>query len=119
VWRLDGVLWRVQSGAMRRLAVVSDYSELVAALRARAEALDVSNLTLDEVTGLPSGYSGKVLGRSQILGRLSLGLLLDALGLRLVVIEDPEVFARIAPRLERRRKNGAHRQLGPAGGQQR
>jgi hypothetical protein len=45
---------------MRELVVVSNHAELVAVLPERAEALDVSNLVLDEVTSLPSGYGGKV-----------------------------------------------------------
>jgi len=108
---LDVVGKREQSGVMRRLAVVSDYAGLVAVLRARADALNVSNLTLDDVTGLPSGYCGKVLGlkRNRTLGRLSLGLVLQSLGLRLAVLEDPEALARVKPRLEPRKHNGAHR----------
>jgi len=80
----------------------------------------VSNLTIDEVSGLQSGYTGKLLAisPSRNLGRLSLGCLLSTLGLRLVVVEDPEALARVRPRLERRKHNGKHRQLGPAGQQQ-
>jgi hypothetical protein len=95
----------------RALAVVHDYSELVAALRARAEALNVSNLVLDEVSGLQSGYSGKLLSLhpKRTLGRLSLGLLLATLGVQLVMVEDREALKRVKGRLEPRKHNGAHR----------
>jgi hypothetical protein len=74
---------------MRKLAVVTDYADLVRALRDRAQALDVNRLDLDEAAGLPAGYSGKVLGPAMVksLGRVSLGTLLGALGLALVVVE--------------------------------
>jgi hypothetical protein len=90
---------------MRQLAIISDYQGLIAVLRERAEQLDVSNETLDGVTGLASGYTGKIMGRKghKPLGRLSLGLMLQALGLKLAVLEDPEQLARMRPRLTKRR----------------
>jgi hypothetical protein len=96
---------------MRQIAVVGDYSGLIAALRDRCEALNVSNAMLDEVAGLPSGYVGHVLGvrPSRQLGRLSLGLVLGALGVKLIVAEDPEVLERVRGRLVKRRRNGRHR----------
>jgi hypothetical protein len=96
---------------MRLLAVFSDYADLVAGLRARAEQLDVSNATLDEVAGLPTGYGGKVLGSAgkRTLGRISLGPLLAALGAKLALIEDPEGLARMRLRLTRRSPSGMRR----------
>jgi hypothetical protein len=104
---------------MRELAIVENYAQLVEALRARAEALDVSNEVLGEVSGLASGYVGKVLGVSGMkpLGRVSLGVLLAALGLKLAVLEDPEAMARMRGRLVKRKPNGLHRRAvngGPA-----
>jgi hypothetical protein len=103
---------------MRRIAVVSDYAELVSCLRARAEALNISNETLDGVTGLTSGYAGKLLSRRfrRTLGRVSLGVLLAALGLRLVVEEDPAALDRVRDRLTQRKANGRHRELEPVEG---
>ena len=48
--------------------------------------------TLDHIAGWPSGYSGKLLAPDPIknLGWLSLGLGLNALAIKLVVVEDPE-----------------------------
>ena len=55
------------------------------------------------MAGLTSGYVGKVIGINgkRSLGRVSLGVLLSALGLKLLVVEDPEGLARIRPRLVR------------------
>jgi hypothetical protein len=97
---------------MRPIAVVSDYRGLVSALRARADELDVSNETLDATTGLAHGYCGKLLGLHlrKPLGRVSLGVLLTPLGVKLVVVEDPEALARVRGRLTRRKHNGKRRQ---------
>src|SRR5215469_15439449 len=88
----------------RELATVTDYDTLIAALRARADELNVARLVIDETAGLQSGYTGKLLGAAQIktIGRISMGPLLGALGLALVVVEDPEAAARAA-RMPKRR----------------
>jgi hypothetical protein len=102
---------------MRQLAVIGDYAGLIAALRERAEVLGVSNQTLEATAGLPAGYCGHVLGvkPSRQLGRLSLGLVLGALGVKLIVAEDPEVLERVRGRLVKRRRNGRHRGLRSSG----
>jgi hypothetical protein len=102
---------------MRPLAIVENYSQLVEVLRARAETLNVSNLVLDEVSGLPSGYCGKVLGLhpNRTLGRLSLPLLLSTLGLKLAVLSDDEQLAKMRSRLTPRRNNGPRRGYGQGG----
>jgi hypothetical protein len=95
----------------RRLAVVHDYAGLVAVLRARADKLDVSNLTIDEVAGLQEGYTSKLLAPNPIrrLGITSLPLVLGALGLALAVVEDREQLARIRSRLSKRSTLGRRR----------
>jgi hypothetical protein len=73
----------------------------------RAHELDVSRLVLDKVAGLPSGYCGKVLGAGQVktLGPISMGPMLGALGLALVVVEveDTEQLERVRPQLTKRK----------------
>jgi hypothetical protein len=73
---------------------------------------------LEGVTGLASGYCGKLLaGRpARRMGVMSRGLLLQALGLRAVedrgrvtVFVDEEAFARMRPRLVRRSRHGRRR----------
>jgi hypothetical protein len=85
----------------RTLGVARDYAQLHALLRQRAEALNISRETIDQISGLPIGYSGTILApaRRKNLGPISLGAMLGALGLALVVVEDPDALARIKSRL--------------------
>jgi hypothetical protein len=64
---------------------VGGYDELWEGLRERAANLGMTRIEIDERAGLPSGYSGKILGRAQCrhADRISLPLLLGALRLRL------------------------------------
>lgn len=103
----------------RQIAIVTDYDGLVAACRARADALNISRDTIDEVAGLPKGYTSKALmiepfggksatgGRlsSRNLGRVSLGPMLGALGIALVVVEDAEALAKVSGRMTKRNKS--------------
>jgi hypothetical protein len=95
------------------LGIVRTYDDLQAALRQRADALEMSRTTIDDIAGLPHGYAAKALmpqptedarakarsegrrlsGRS--LGPLTLGPVLETLGLALVVVEDPEAMKRL------------------------
>jgi hypothetical protein len=94
-------------GAVRQLAVIHEYADLLSALRARAETLNVSRLEIDEAAGLQTGYCGKLLAQNPLrtLSRISLGAVLGALGLVLIVAEDPapEARARIARLAPRKR----------------
>jgi hypothetical protein len=103
----------------KSLAVVRSYSELIAALRARRDELEVTHETIDDVSGVASGYTSKVLGpktgsthakrpSQRNLGPVSLGLLLGALGLALVVVEDPAAMVRVRGRLVKRRYRPSH-----------
>jgi hypothetical protein len=83
------------------IAVVRSVDDLHAALRQRATALNISRATIDEVAGLPGGYSGKILAPRPVkrLGSLALNLLLPTLGLQLVLVEDEAALARLRTRL--------------------
>lgn len=98
----------------KSLATVRDYDGLIAAIRARREELDVSLQTIDEVSGVQSGYAGKLLCNPPMkhLGPMSLGVILGTLGLMLVVVEDPEALARVRGRLVRRADRVPHRKTG-------
>jgi hypothetical protein len=90
----------------RRLAQVTDYDGMIAALRARMYELGVTNETVDAITGLQSGYVGKLLAPTRIknLGPTSFGLMLQSLGLKLIVVEDAENSEKMRPRWVKREK---------------
>ena len=83
---------------------VVDYDSLLRLLRARADELQISRETLNDIAGLASGHAGKILGMKQIrrIGMLSLGPLLDALALKLIPIQNEAA-------LERNRKHYVRR----------
>lgn len=80
--------------------MISDYDEFVAAVRARADEMEMTRLEIDHQAGLCSGYSGKLLGPRQVkgFGKVSLGPMLGALGCRLLLVEDPVQTAKILAR---------------------
>lgn len=86
---------------------VRDYQELHDALRARAEALGASYETLDRIAGLPDRYVNKLLAPVPVkgIGRKSLGPLLGALGVMMLLVEDTEALERISRRLTKSSRN--------------
>jgi hypothetical protein len=70
---------------------VNDYSALVEAVRDRTEQMEMSRMELDSVAGLTLGHSDKILRPrpEKKFGIMSLGVILDTLGLVMVLIEDP------------------------------
>ena len=85
----------------RQLGVCHDYGGLHRILRDRAEELNVSRTTLDEAAGFTSGHASKLLAPRPLkkLGATTLGLMLQVMGLKLVVVEDPEQLQRISAKL--------------------
>ena len=68
------------------------YAGVVDLLRRRKAELGLTCEVLDEITGLPSGYTGKVLGPKYVkrLGPLSLGLMMQAMSLKMRIMSDDE-----------------------------
>ena len=87
-----------------------DYEDLRSALRARAEQLDISRLEIDRISGLPNGYAGAVLSETsrKRLGWHNITAMLSALGVKLMLVEDPEAVARFTSRAEKRVPNMSH-----------
>jgi hypothetical protein len=83
---------------------VCSYGDLLNVLRGRKAELGASFETIDVTSGLPAGYSQKLLGKTPVkrLGEISLGALLGCLGLKLVAVEDPVALARVERRLRAR-----------------
>jgi hypothetical protein len=98
---------------MKQLAICHDYNELLAAIRHRRDELRISHFTLDHVSGIPSGYASKLLASPPMkrLGALSLGPVLGALGLRLLVVDDPAALARVSARLVKKQRKHADRSM--------
>lgn len=94
----------------RQLATVRDYDGLHAALRNRASELQVTREAIDAVSGLQDGYAAKLLAPVPIrmANKESLGPLLAALGLVLIVAEDAETLAKITKRMAKRRHAEPH-----------
>jgi hypothetical protein len=101
----------MQHTSARTLATVRDYGGLVEALRARCDELNVAGITLDDLAGLAVGHVNKLLCPQpmRVLGPVSLPALLGALGLQLIVAEDPEALARVQARLTPRTPGTATR----------
>jgi hypothetical protein len=96
-----------EGDAPRVLADVSSYEQMLAALRARVAELQISGARFDEYVGLPRGYLSKLVGANPVrkLGMTSFAPVLAGLGLRLLVIEDPDATDRLKNRLLPRNEN--------------
>jgi len=91
----------------RVLTEINTLEGLRLALRDRREALNVSFEAVDSIAGLTPGHASKLLSPTGIrkLGDTSLPLLLGALGLKLILIEDTAAFERVRARLVPRQPN--------------
>ena len=76
--------------------IVSDYAGLLEICRQRAVELQISRSGIDDAACLADGHAGKILGPKQkkSMGPVSLGLMLEALGLKMLIIEDEAATAR-------------------------
>lgn len=79
------------------------YDDLIRGIREHMNAIGMSCNELDAVSGMPTGYAGKVLGPARVraLGPKSFEYFLGALGLVMKLEVDPEAEARIAARAEK------------------
>lgn len=99
----------------RVIATVATYDELIDALRERVRELNVSHATLDDVAGLPARYVSKLLAdpAPKRLGLTSMGPLLGALGVELIVVESADAMRRIANQLDPRQRQLADGKSAP------
>lgn len=93
----------------RLIAVVRTMDDLREAFRARADELNITRESIDEVGGLQNGYAGKLLAPVPIknIGRVSLGPLLTVMGVKLLLVVDDEALARYTARAEKRKTASA------------
>ncbi len=76
-------------------------------MRARAVEIGISREVLDEISGLPDGYSSKLLAPRPIkhMGDLAMGEALPVLGMKLVAIEDLEALKRTLAHSKYKKRN--------------
>jgi hypothetical protein len=77
--------------------MIHDMHGLLDVIRARRDALNVSHETIDHLAGFPAGYTSKLLAPEPVRGisHMSLGAVLGALGIGLVVVEDSAARERV------------------------
>ncbi len=94
-----------QAAAPRPIAVCRSYDDLRRAIAARCDDILMTREQLEAKAGLANGHSGKLLSPRAIskFGDVSLGLVLAATGLVLIVAEDSEALDRI-----RRQRDASH-----------
>jgi hypothetical protein len=85
---------------------IPGYRGFIEICRARAVELGISRSELDRISGLPAGYSGRILGNYEAakeprrMWPASLDAILGTLGLRILIIEDEAAAARTIARRE-------------------
>jgi hypothetical protein len=86
--------------------LIRSIDDLVAAIRARRDELNVSHELIDDLAGLQSGYTSKLLAPEPMkgLGLMSLPALLGALGAALVLVEDSAQAERVRDRWTPRKR---------------
>jgi hypothetical protein len=89
-------------GPPKWIGEAASHDELVALLRERQTALQLSDQTLDALAGLTHGHISKLLGpgRARGLSEISMNALLGALAVRFVIVEDAAQVVRMKPHWE-------------------
>jgi hypothetical protein len=97
------------------VAVARSYEEFLEGLKRRRADLRLTLALTGEIAGLQNGYAEKILAPTPLrhLGRVSFTALIGALGLAVVLVEDPEQMARVknrhTPRLRPPQRTGRRR----------
>ena len=86
------------------IATFNSYESMLAMVRARVQELEIKGRAFDAFAGLPDGYLSKLVGQRPIrrIAMTSMAPLFAALGIRCVVVEDPEATERLKNRLQPR-----------------
>lgn len=89
----------------RIIGIAHEYRDLIELIRHRIDELGISLELANEIAGLPAGYLNTLLCGRKKLGVLSLGCVLSALGLAIVITADDAQTLKIRPRLTLRRQS--------------
>jgi hypothetical protein len=94
----------------RIIGTARNTDEIADRLHERKNALGLSDALCDELGGLASGHTGKLIGtaRSRGLGRLTLDILSGVLGVSFLVVVDMEKVRRMGKRWEKRNGDRIH-----------
>jgi hypothetical protein len=86
-----------------------DYDSLQAVMRLRADQLKISRAEIDRLSGLPDGFASKVLCEQPIrrLGPDTIGPMMAALAMKMVLAQDAQAFAKYAARCQQREEKQA------------
>jgi hypothetical protein len=86
--------------------VITTMTGLLDAIRARQDELNLSCETIDDLAGLPARYTAKLLSPTPVRGisHMSLTAILGALGIGLVVVEDPGGQQKVKDRWQPRKR---------------
>jgi hypothetical protein len=90
--------------ALRQLAAPFDsYDQLVGVIRHRLAELGTTCEAASALGGLSETHISKIVcpARVRVLGRMSLTVVLQTLGIRLIAVTDDEAYASLAARLQR------------------
>jgi hypothetical protein len=82
----------------KHIAVVTDTPALIAVIRKRADEAGLSRQAIDELAELTNGHASKLLSLVPSKG-IGLGIiwgLVEAVGMKITLVEDPDAMARIA-----------------------
>lgn len=93
----------------RRIAVVRTLAEMMAAYEERFRELQVTQQEIDRVSGLPDGYTNKVMRGNKGLGPLLFQSWNSTAGVMWQMIDDPDAIERHTKQLKRA---GSQRMLG-------
>jgi hypothetical protein len=99
------VVWKIEAAMVPK--IVTTEAELVAVVRDRKAEAGITCQTLDGLAGLADGHAAKLLCGTKNFGEMSLGCVLQALAMKLIVVsivEDPEQRARMEGRWTPRKR---------------
>src|SRR5262249_52791157 len=96
------------------LSEFTDYDEMLAGVRARVSALNITGEGCELFAGLPKGYLSKLIGvnPTRRIGMTSMGPLFGALGMRGQFVEDQAATERLKSRVAPR--NGSYVRAAPS-----
>lgn len=85
-------------------APIRSMPELVNGIRTARDEREVTHEVIDNISGVQSGYTSKVLAGIKNPGPVSLFPLLGALGKALVIVDDPEQIKLVEGRWQKRKR---------------